>query len=163
MLLGLLGILWCALFWPWFRNRPEEMPAVNDAEHKLILAGRGGQSGHAHVAVPWSRMATSASVWSLCMMYGFLGFSGNFYLTLLPNYLRHHRHLDSQTTAWLTSLPFAFGVVACLAGGSLSDVIIRRWGKAWSRRVVGVAGLSLAGLAISRCRGPITRSFWGSC
>ena len=68
-------------------------------------------------------------------MYGFLGFSGNFYLTLLPTYLKHHRHLDSGTAAWLTSLPFAFGVVACLVGGSLSDAIIRRWGKAWSRRI----------------------------
>ena len=81
-------------------------------------------------------------------MYGFLGFSGNFYLTLLPTYLEHHRHFDRNTAAWLTSLPFAFGIVACLVGGSLSDVIIRRWGKAWSRRLVGVAGLTLAGLAI---------------
>ena len=136
-----------ALFWPWFRNQPEEMRGVNDAERSLVLAGRAVHSGHGD-RVPWSRMASSPSVWSLCMMYGFLGFSGNFYLTLLPNYLRHHRHLDAQTTAWLTSLPFAFGVVACLVGGSLSDAIIRRWGKAWSRRLVGVGGLSLAGLAI---------------
>ena len=27
--LGSLGILWCAFFWPWFRNRPDEMPRVN--------------------------------------------------------------------------------------------------------------------------------------
>ena len=148
VLLGLLGILWCALFWPWFRNRPEAMRVVNDAERALILAGAVARSQHSHSAVPWRRMAASPSVWSLCMMYGFLGFSGNFYLTLLPNYLRHHRHLGPQTSAWLTSLPFAFGVVACLAGGSLSDVIIRRWGKAWSRRLVGIAGLSLAGISI---------------
>ncbi len=45
-------------------------------------------------------------------------------------------------------LPFAFGVVACLVGGSLSDAIIRRWGKRWGRRLVGVAGLAAAGLAI---------------
>ena len=96
------------------------------------------------------------------MMYGFLGFSGNFYLTLLPTYLKHHRHLDSQTTAWLTSLPFAFGVVACLVGGSLSDAIIRRWGKAWSRRLVGVAGLTLAGTGDRlACPGPETRSTLG--
>ena len=97
---------------------------------------------------PGASWRSSQSVWSLCLMYGFLGFSGNFYLTLLPTYLKHHRHLDSQATAWLTSLPFAFGVVACLVGGSLSDAIIRRWGKAWSRRLVGVAGLTLAGVAI---------------
>ena len=148
VLLGLLGILWCALFWPWFRDRPSEMRGVNDAERRLILAGGASHGSHAHTAVPWSRMVHSPSVWSLCAMYGFLGFSGNFYLTLLPNYLKHHRHFDSQTSAWLSSLPFAFGVVACLVGGSLSDAIIRRWGKAWSRRLVGMAGLTVAGLAI---------------
>ena len=79
---------------------------------------------------------------------GFLGFSGNFYLTLLPTYLRNHRHLSSEVTGWLTSLPFAFGVVACFVGGSFSDGIIRRWGKRWGRRIVGATGLTVAGLAI---------------
>jgi MFS transporter, ACS family, glucarate transporter len=81
-------------------------------------------------------------------MYGFLGFSGNFYITLLPNYLKNHRHLSSDVTGRLTSLPFAVGVVACFAGGSFSDVVIRRWGKRWGRRIVGAAGMALAGLAI---------------
>ena len=81
-------------------------------------------------------------------MYGFLGFSGNFYLTLLPTYLKNHRHLDSQTASWLTSLPFAFGVAACFLGGWFSDAVIRRWGKRWGRRIVGATGLTLAGLAI---------------
>ncbi len=101
-----------------------------------------------HGAVPWERMLRSPSVWSLCMMYGFLGFSGNFYLTLLPTYLKNHRHLDSQTAGLLTSLPFAFGVAACFLGGWFSDAVIRRWGKRWGRRIVGATGLSLAGLSI---------------
>ena len=82
-------------------------------------------------------------------MYGFLGFSGNFYLTLLPTYLKNHRHLDSEFwRAGSPSLPFAFGVVACLVGGSVSDAIIRRWGKGWGRRLVGMTGLTTAGLSI---------------
>ena len=162
VLLSALGLVWCAFYWPWYRNRPEEMPSINELERKLIISGRAHTAGHAHAAVPWGLMARSKSVWSLCLMYGFLGFSGNFYLTLLPTYLRHHRHLDPRATAWLTSLPFAFGVVACLVGGSLSDAIIRRWGKAWSRRLVGVAGLTLAGLAIisvPRAQGTIALGF----
>src|SRR5262249_43640738 len=31
-----LGLVWSALFWVWFRNRPEEMPGVNEAERDLI-------------------------------------------------------------------------------------------------------------------------------
>jgi sugar phosphate permease len=148
LLLACLGLVWCVLFWPWFRNRPREMATVNPAERKLIEAGQAGRAVHGHGEVPWGAMCRSISVWSLFLMYGFLGFSGNFYLTLLPTYLKHHRHFESELSSWLTSLPFGFGVLACLAGGAISDAIIRRWGKQWGRRLVGIAGLSLAGSAI---------------
>jgi sugar phosphate permease len=143
-----LGLVWCALFWPWFRNRPEEMAQVNSSELKLIEAGRAVSSSHGHGSVPWAKMIRSRSAWALFLMYGFLGFSGNFYLTLLPTYLKNHRQLDTNLAGWLTSLPFAFGVIACLTGGSLSDAIIRHWGKGWGRRLVGMTGLAAAGLAI---------------
>ncbi len=37
---GLLGLLWCVAFWPWFRNQPEEMRQVNGAEIQIIQTGR---------------------------------------------------------------------------------------------------------------------------
>jgi MFS transporter, ACS family, glucarate transporter len=148
VIVAALGFVWCAAVWPWFRNRPEEMPWVNRGERKLIESGRPVRAAHGHGDVPWGRMLRSSNVWALCAMYGFLGFSGNFYLTLLPTYLKNHRHLDSQTASWLTSLPFAFGVVGCFLGGWFSDAVIRRWGKRWGRRIIGATGLTLAGLAI---------------
>jgi sugar phosphate permease len=149
VILAVLGWIWCAVFWPWFRNRPAEMPQVNEPERKLIEAGRPAHAAHGHGDVPWGRMLRSPSVWALCAMYGFLGFSGNFYLTLLPTYLKNHRGLDSETAGWLTSLPFAFGVAACFLGGWFSDAVIRRRGKRWGRRIVGGTGLMMAGLSIA--------------
>ncbi|HEY3788589.1 MAG TPA: MFS transporter, partial [Urbifossiella sp.] len=35
------ALLWCVAFGLWFRNRPEEHPAVNEAEAELINAGKG--------------------------------------------------------------------------------------------------------------------------
>jgi MFS transporter, ACS family, glucarate transporter len=148
VIVAVLGFAWCGTVWPWFRNRPEEMPWVNRGERKLIESGRPVRAAHGHGDVPWGRMLRSPNVWALCAMYGFLGFSGNFYLTLLPTYLKNHRHLDSQTASWLTSLPFAFGVAGCFLGGWFSDAVIRRWGKRLGRRIVGATGLTLAGLAI---------------
>ena len=115
---------------------------------KLIASGRADRPA-GHGAVPWRRMLTSRSVWALCLMYGALGYSGNFFLTLLPDYLRTHRGLDAGQIQWLTSLPFAIGVGACLAGGALSDLIIRRTGsRRWGRRIVGAVGMAIAGAAI---------------
>jgi sugar phosphate permease len=145
-LLGGLGLLWCAAFWPWFRNRPAEMKWVNAAERELIGSGQpaAAQSGTA----PWWRFLGSRSVWGLCLMYGFVGFSGNFITALLPVYLKDHRHLDPETRAWVSGLPLAFGIVSCVLGGFLSDWLIRRTGsRKWGRRLVGSLSLMLAAVA----------------
>jgi sugar phosphate permease len=142
-----LGVVWCALFWPWFRNRPEEMPRVNTAEHDLIASGQFTAAA-APGRLPWWRFVTSTNVWALCLMYGFVGFAGNFITSLLPIYLKDHRHLDDRATAWLSGLPLACGIVSCLLGGVLSDWLIRRLGsRTWGRRLVGCTVLTLAGLS----------------
>src|SRR5207249_1663091 len=48
-----LGVIWCAGFWPWFRNHPEEMRQVNVAERQLILGGRAARSPGGHAEIPW--------------------------------------------------------------------------------------------------------------
>jgi MFS transporter, ACS family, glucarate transporter len=147
VLIAGLGFLWCGAFWPWFRDNPQAMRQVNRGELKLIAAGRPKVLGRPE-GVPWSRMVGSKSVWSLCLMYGLTGFSGNFFTSMLPLYLSAHRHLSPEGTAWLSALPLAGGSVACILGGTASDWAIRHWGsRKWGRRYVGLVGLGLAGPA----------------
>jgi sugar phosphate permease len=144
---SVLGLLWCAVFWPWFRNRPEEMPQVNAAERQRITAGRAAKSA-GHGAVPWSKVLRSRSVWALCFMYGCGGFAANFFVTYLPSYLANQRQLLPDEVKVLTSLPLACGVVGCVLGGFLSDWIIRTTGnRKWGRRLNGTVGTIIAGLA----------------
>ena len=148
VVLSSLGVAWCAVFWVWFRNRPAEMPYVNDAERRLIEAGREHAAAPAE-SIPWLQIVRSPSVWGLCFMYGFVGFAGNFMTNLLPVYLKSHRDLPEGTISTLSSLPLAFGIFSCAAGGFLSDWTIRRWGnRKWGRRLAGGTGLIFAGLAI---------------
>ena len=134
VVISLLGVVWCLAFWPWFRNRPTTTMEVNVPQPDRLGAGR---------------MVRSGSVWALCLMYGCLGYSGNFFLTLLPDYLRTNRGLSPGTAQWLSSLPFACGVIACFGGGAISDAIIRRTGdRTRGRRLVGAAGMALAASAI---------------
>jgi nitrate/nitrite transporter NarK len=153
VLIAGLGAAWCAVFFPWFRNRPEEMPAVNRGELERIAVGRDSQHGLRSMPqpphdVPWSRMARSRSVWCICLMYGCTGFSGNFFTSMLPLYLSEHRHLNPDARAWLSALPLLAGAAACILGGATSDFLIRRWGsRRWGRRAVGALGLGLASIA----------------
>jgi sugar phosphate permease len=146
-LLAGLGLLWCAFFWPWFRNRPAEMPRVNAAECDVIASGGSARSA-TKGSIPWSLLLRSRSAWALCLMYGFVGFAGNFLTSLLPIYLRDHKRLHDDTASWLTGLPLACGIISCVAGGVLSDWLIRRTdSRKWGRRLVGGTTLLLAGLA----------------
>lgn len=141
-----MGALWCLAVWPWLRNRPEEMPRVNAAERALIAAGRAPAKSTAHHGAPWGAMLRSSNVWALWGMYGFLGYSGNFFLFLVANYLQDYRHFDKETAKWLTVIPFACGIVGCIGGGALSDWIMKRTGnRRLGRRLVGGCGLTLAG------------------
>jgi len=143
-----LGLVWCLGFWTWFRNSPADMPQVNDAERTLIEKGRKPKTSGGH-RVPWGQILGRANPLALCAMYACLGYSGNFFLFLLANYLRTKRSMDDTTTMWLTSLPFAFGVVACVMGGVLSDILGRRFrSRRWGRRAVGIAGMTLAAAGI---------------
>lgn len=146
-LIAALGMIWSLFFWFWFRNRPEDMPQLNDAERKLIISSQTAGPPMAG-PVPWLALLASPSVWGLCLMYGFVGFSGNFITSFLNVYLRDHRHLPDATTAWLAGLPLAAGVVSSLSGGVISDWLIGRLGsRKWGRRLVGCVAMGLAGLA----------------
>jgi len=131
-----LGLIWCLAVWPWLRDRPGPSRRVERA-------------GLAPEQAPWRAILRSSNVWALCGMYGFLGYSGTFFLFLYPSYLQDYRHLDKETARWLTVIPFACGVVACVSGGYLSDWIARRSGdRRLGRRLVGGGGMALAGATI---------------
>jgi sugar phosphate permease len=148
-LLSGLGLVWCAAFWPWFRNRPQDMPKANAAELALIRDGRPPQLNRSPSA-SWRRLLRSPSAWFLCLMYGCCGPAGNFFFSMLPIYLRDHLHLSAKTTSWLLGLPLAGGIGACFLGGLVSDWIIRRTGdRRWGRRLGGALGLATAGLSFA--------------
>jgi MFS family permease len=149
VLIGGLGVFWAGAFWPWFRNRPEQMSQVNQAELALITSGRPAAKGtlRGGLRIRWD---SGPSIACLCLMYGCTGFAGNFFTSgMLQLYLKNHRTLNDMAIAWITALPLAAGAVACIAGGATSDWIIRRTGnRQWGRRAVGLLGLALAGITL---------------
>jgi ACS family glucarate transporter-like MFS transporter len=146
---GSLGLVWCVLFWWWFRDRPEQKDGVNEAELALIRHGETHEAAHA--GVPWARLLTNANLWALCMMYFCAAYGWYLNITYLPGYLTEMYGLEKgakwSAEFWQFSLmsgaPLLFGCVACLCGGMLTDAFIRRTGnRKWGRRLFGVVGHS---------------------
>src|SRR5688572_486037 len=53
---GLLGFIWSAVWYLWFRDEPSQHSAVGPTELGTIAAGRGPEEHHTPGAVPWRRL-----------------------------------------------------------------------------------------------------------
>ena len=87
---GVVGIVWAIVFCRWYRDRPEQHPAVNKAELKLL---EGRSTGSTHGPVPWGPLLRSRSVKLLWAQYMCINFTWPFYITWLPTYLQEARGL----------------------------------------------------------------------
>ena len=149
---ALLGILWSLVFLYFYRNRPEDEPRVNAAE----LAHIRGTSSNGEISpiatqlrsdVPWRAIFTSPNMWFIAAAYGCFFYGAYFYVSWFPTYLLEFRHLSLSSVGYLASLPLISAMLGDLAGGLLTDHILRKTGNLrLARRAVAAPGLLLAAL-----------------
>lgn len=151
-LFGVIGVVWCVIFWIWFRDRPEQKASVNQQELELIHQGKTAQLDAGHSGVPWLAMLTNFNLWALCLIYFCASYGWYFNITWLPKYLDQQYGVKESTsgfwtTAFMSGAPLLFGSCACLVGGLLTDGIIKRTGnRKWGRRICGVIGHGVCAL-----------------
>src|SRR5262249_41755046 len=138
---GAAGVLWLIWWRRWFRDLPEEHPAVNEAELSLIRAGRSGKE-ESH-RVPWKTLFTSANLAFICLMYFAYGYGLYFYITWLPTYLLEARGFSVNSTKWLAAAPWAGSALAFWGGGWVTGWVgPRAGGLQVGRGGMGVCGLT---------------------
>jgi ACS family D-galactonate transporter-like MFS transporter len=152
MIVGALGILFGVLWIASYRD-PDRSKLVNQAELDEIEAG-GGLGGNApKTAFKWAhvrflfsqRQIVGASIGQ---------FAGNstlvFFLTWFPTYLATERHMEWLKVGFYAVLPFIAASIGVVAGGQISDRLLRRTGDATlARKLPIVAGLLLASCIVA--------------
>lgn len=144
--LGGLGMLWGAIWWLWFRDRPEEKASVTAAEIATISAGK---IPSARLAVPWRRIFAAPKLWVIVLMYFFYVFGSWFYFTWLPTYLEKGRQFSEDEMKVFYTLPFLVAVMSNVGSGMLSDRLSRRYGRRIGRVAVGASSLALAAVCLA--------------
>ncbi len=147
---ALFGVIWSVAFLLLYRNRPEDEARVN-AEELAHIRGQSPDGETSPVAtnvrsdVPWRAIFTSPNMWFIAAAYGCFFYGAYFYVSWFPTYLLEFRHLSLKSMGYLASLPLISAMVGDLAGGLLTDHVLRITGNLrLARRVVAAPGLFLA-------------------
>jgi MFS family permease len=138
---GVVGSLWAAVWYAWFRDTPAEKPGVSPEELQET-AGLAAVPSH---GFPWRVALRNQSVVALlgtafCYVYVY-----NFFQTWFHTFLVRGRGF-TEGSLLISALPYVVAACANLTGGAASDALVRRLGLKWGRRSIGVAGLGSAGV-----------------
>ena len=146
--LAMLGAAWAGVWRWWYRDSPEDHPAVDEAELQFIQSGRTSSSNQ-NAPVSWWTLARSRNVWALCLMYSGYTWGLYFYLSWLPTYLSEGRGVSWDKVGMAAMAPFLVAACANFLGGWSSDKLAKRISLRWARRGPAVLGLLLAAVFLA--------------
>lgn len=143
---GVLGVIWCLAFYPWFRDEPAQKISVSSAERQHIESGRGYiEASHRIDAQTWRSLFSSRSLWAIALYYFCGSFGWSFFVSWMPRYMKGEQGVAFERSEWSTALPLLCGGIACLVGGMLSDALVKRSGRLrLGRAIFPVCGCLLA-------------------
>lgn len=148
VIFGVPGIVWAIAWHRWFRDDPEDHPAVSPAELEKIVAGREQSTSQHEGWAYWRQLLRHRNTLPLCLMYFPNSFGFYFCITWLPDYLREQHGFESMRLGFFTGLPLLLSPVADLLGGVTTDAVTRRFGLRLGRVGVGAASYLAAGIAM---------------
>jgi MFS family permease len=146
--LGIISLLWTAVWLWYFCNDPAQHKAITKQELVRLPPHDPVNAGQAWPPVPWIRL--TARMFPVTVTYFCYGWSLWVYINWLPSFFKEGYGLDLGRSALFASGVFLAGVVGDTLGGVISDFVLRRTGDLRkARRNVIVAGMLGAAICLT--------------
>ncbi|MCX4165842.1 MULTISPECIES: MFS transporter [Paraburkholderia] len=125
IVMGVLGIAVALGWYAVYRNRSEVALAPEELVH-LTEEEPHSRAERRVTFAEWRGLFAAPTTWGL--IFGFMGvvYMVWLYLTWLPAYLEHERHLSIARTGWIVSIPYLFGTLGMLSSGFVADGLMAR-------------------------------------
>ncbi len=140
---GVLGVIWAAVWYAWFRDVPREKTGV--AAEELEEIGPPIPVDH---GLPWGRALRQPTFWKFAGIGATYVYSLGFYQAWLQTYLTRG-HGYSEAALALSSMTYVIGACANGTGGFAGDWLVRKRGLRAGRRTLGALGLGIAAVFMS--------------
>ena len=125
IVMGVMGIAVAVSWYLVYRNRREVVLVPAEVAH-LTEEEPHARAERRMTGAEWRGLFASRTTWG--MIFGFMGviYMVWLYLTWLPAYLEHERHLSIAKTGWVVSIPYLFGTLGMLSSGFVADGLMAR-------------------------------------
>ena len=127
--LGAIGVVWVIAWWLLYPAAPQEKQQESTPEK-----------------ISWKKYTGDKNFWFLLIMYYCYACGVFFFISWLPKYLQNGRGITEKELAYPAALPFILAAIGCWLGGFISDILVKRIGLNWGRKIVPVVGLGFSGL-----------------
>lgn len=150
IIFALPTILWSAVFYRRFRDRPEQSKAINSSELGLIIADRDSTlESEDQNPRPWRTIARSPAIWLLCGQQICRAAGYMFFASWFPTFLQETRGVSIAESGYLQGLVLVGTLAGSLSGGTVTDWIWRRTRSLrLSRSGVGATALGVCAVLI---------------
>jgi ACS family glucarate transporter-like MFS transporter len=137
--LGVIGAIWSAIWFLWFRDNPPD--ATAQAKTAAVLAN----NIHAkNSVIPWRAFLTSRNFYLILYQYFASQFTFFICLSWLLPFLRSRYGISTGEAGALASIPLCCGAVSMWVGGSAVDHIFKAGHWKRSRSLPAMIGFGLA-------------------
>ena len=134
VIFGLFGLVAAAAWWSYARNFVDPVP---EGAHALTAEAKARA---AQAPVPIPQLLTTPALWPFYIGYFALPYCQYLFLTWLPQYLSHYRHIPLIQASSLSALPFIVAFVAVnFAGWAMDWLVSAGWTRGGFHRKSFVA------------------------
>jgi MFS family permease len=139
---GAAGIVFALFFWRVFRERPQDHPAVNEAELALLQAGRPVENAAGEkkaYVFPWRLALTHRSLWMNSGAQFFTNLGWAFLGVSISKFLIEAKGTEKSLAETIHTISLSIGILGLIVGGYFTDACLRRWGVRLGR-IIPLAG-----------------------
>lgn len=143
-ILGVVGSIWAAAWYYWFRDNPSEHKGITQKEIDEIESAR--KNAPIFHKIHWKTIVKNPNIWLLMIMCHLFFYASYFFTNWSSTYFQEGRMMTEDQTKNFISLSYFLGAIGCIVGGFASDFLSKKFGLKLGRRIVGVAGLGLSSI-----------------
>jgi ACS family glucarate transporter-like MFS transporter len=137
--LGILGVVWAAIWFLWFRDKPAGNDQIQDSssDDAPVLATPANR-------VPWRAFLSSRNFYLIMYQYFASQFTFFICLTWLLPFSKSRFGITTSAAGVYASIPLYCGAVAMWVGGVIVDKLYKAGRWKMSRRLPAMVGFGLA-------------------